>query len=238
MKRNTPSHPKLFALAEALEIPIYSAVGLLELMWHFAAKFALPGDIGRHPDDAIAKALCWDGASTVLVSALVRTGWLDACPCHRLRIHDWPSHADQTVQRVLTKRNQVFLKCYDDASMVLGSCYDETSQPKACSLEPKANCHKPEAASRIPPPISARVPSNHQFGPSPPSGPVVATGAAAVTMSQELSRVEAALKALRGQVGKDAMGNEIWSEAQKTERARLKQRQRELRVSLGLPATV
>lgn len=119
MKRGTPRHPKVDELATLLKKPRYAAIGLLEMLWHFTSEFALQGDVGRFSDDAIAKALCWDGASTMLVSALVNSHWLDACPCHRLRVHDWPTHSDQTVFRVLTSRNQQFLKCYDDASIIL-----------------------------------------------------------------------------------------------------------------------
>ncbi len=125
MKRGTPRHPKVEELAIKLGKPKYAAVGLLEMLWHFTAEFAQAGDVGRFSDDAIAKALCWDDASSILVSCLIETGWLDRCECHRLRVHDWPDHADQTVQRVLDKRNQGFIKCYDDPSI----CLAKTSQP-------------------------------------------------------------------------------------------------------------
>ena len=139
MKRGTPRHPKILELSADLRIPHYSAVGLLEMLWHFTAEFALPGDIGKFSDDAIAQALCWDGASIDLVNALVHAGWLDRCECHRLRIHDWHEHSDQTVQRVLSKRNQEFLACYDDPSTVLAP--SKMPLPKALSLKPipKAN---------------------------------------------------------------------------------------------------
>lgn len=107
------------------------------MLWHFTAEYALAGDVGRFSDDAIAKALCWDHASTMLVSCLVDAGWLDRCQCHRLRVHDWPQHADQTVSRVLTNRNQGFLKCYDDPSTMLASFQHDPSLPVPLPL-PKA----------------------------------------------------------------------------------------------------
>lgn len=153
MKRGTPRHPKVDDLAQRLGIPKYSAVGILELLWHFTAEFALAGDVGRFSDEVIARAVCWDDASMMLgssqdrtikkndaaswlISCLVEAGWIDKCDCHRLRVHDWNEHADQTVERVLAKRGQRFLKCYDDARMKLGSCEDETSLPLPL---PKAN---------------------------------------------------------------------------------------------------
>jgi hypothetical protein len=86
MKRGTPRHPKILELSALLGIPDYSSCGLLEMLWHFTAEFALPGDIGKYTDEAIAKALCWDGASTKLVEALCVSRWLDRCECHRLRV--------------------------------------------------------------------------------------------------------------------------------------------------------
>jgi hypothetical protein len=135
MKRGTPRHPKVLELASLLDIPKYSAVGLLEMLWHFTAEFALDGDIGKFSDAAIAQALSYDGASTVLVSCLIHTRFLDMCECHRLRVHDWPDHADQTVRRVLAKRNQGFIPCYDDPSTMLAP----SKMPKAYCLKPKAN---------------------------------------------------------------------------------------------------
>lgn len=125
MKRGTPRNPKVTQLAGELGIGRATAVGILELLWHFTAEFAHAGDVGRWDDASIALALCWDGDSTKLIQALVKCGWLDECPCHRLRVHDWNDHADQTVRRVLSKRGQGFIPCYDDASI----CLAKTGQP-------------------------------------------------------------------------------------------------------------
>lgn len=119
MKRGTPEHPKVHSLAAALNVPRYAAVGILESLWHFAQEYAPAGDVGRFPDDAIARWVCWDRASAVLVEALHKTGWVDFCACHRIRVHDWPQHADQTVKRVLDNRGQRLLACYDDPSTAL-----------------------------------------------------------------------------------------------------------------------
>ncbi len=129
MKRGTPRHPKVDDLAARLALPRYAAAGLLELLWHFAAEFAVAGDVGRFSDDAIARALSWEGDAAKLIDALVAARWLDRCECHRFRVHDWPDHADQTVERVLAKRRQQFLPCYFNASTMLAVDADKTSQP-------------------------------------------------------------------------------------------------------------
>jgi hypothetical protein len=129
MKRGTAEHPKVLSLMAELKIPLYSACGLLELLWHFAAKYCVQGDVGRFNDKAIAKALGWRGDAQKLLSALVECGWLDRDNAHRLLIHDWQDHADQTVQRVVAKRNlKMLAPCYDDASCT------KTDSPRDASL--------------------------------------------------------------------------------------------------------
>lgn len=129
MKRGTPQHPKTLDLAAKLGIERWAAVGILESLWHFAANYAKAGDIGRHSDAAIAAGIGWLGDSQQLASALLATGWLDACKCHRLRVHDWPDHADQTVGRSEEVKRRGFLKCYGDASSVLVCNSSDASQP-------------------------------------------------------------------------------------------------------------
>lgn len=123
LKRGTPDHPKTHTLAAILNVPQYAAVGVLESLWHFAQQYAQAGDVGRYTDEAIARAIGWDGNAATLVSAMVQAGWLDRCHCHRARVHDWPQHADQTVKRWLAEHNQRFLVCYDDASTILAPSY-------------------------------------------------------------------------------------------------------------------
>ena len=128
MKRGAPRHPKTLALASILKTKRHSAVGLLEMLWHFAAEFAHEGDIGKFSDASIAAALDWDGASSILIDALIETGWVERCRCHRLRIHDWPDHADQTVERILKRKNKGFLECYDKTSIKLAQdCKNESA---------------------------------------------------------------------------------------------------------------
>lgn len=99
MKRGTPGNPKLIDLARRLGVPRYAAVGILEMLWHYTAQYAPRGDIGRHGDETVlAEAVGWTGDPTELVLHLRGAGWLDLCR-HGLHVHDWPDHADQTVQR-------------------------------------------------------------------------------------------------------------------------------------------
>ncbi len=135
MKRGTPEHPKVFRLAKLLNIPHYGAVGILELLWHFTARYAPQGDVGKHPDQFIAKALCWEkptgrkgiSPSFVLINALVEAKWLDSdprvtcqwtpsdhqvtCQCtfNRLIVHHWCDHADEAVMKFLSRHSLDFV---------------------------------------------------------------------------------------------------------------------------------
>jgi hypothetical protein len=106
MKRGTPEHPKTRMLAEKLAAPKYAACGILELLWHLTARYAPRGDIGRFSDAMIADHLDWKGKPDQLVAALVDSGWLERDKIHRLIVHDWKDHCEQTVIKWV-KRNKV-----------------------------------------------------------------------------------------------------------------------------------
>lgn len=105
MKRGTPTHPKTEALGELLEIPLPYAVGLVEMLFHFADQYAPRGDVGRFTDPQIARKLGWEGDPETLISALVlcggagRSGYLDTHGLHRLVVHDWGDHAPDYTKR-------------------------------------------------------------------------------------------------------------------------------------------
>jgi hypothetical protein len=116
MKRGTPRHPKTDHLMGLLRLERWAAVGVLESLWHFTAGYAPRGDVGRFSDAEIAAGIDWRGDPTQLTQALVQARWLDRCRCHRLRVHDWPEHADQTVQRREEVKRYGLLACYSEPS--------------------------------------------------------------------------------------------------------------------------
>jgi hypothetical protein len=110
VKRGTPEHPKTIDLAQRLGVPRYVAVGILESLWHFTSEFAPQGNIGKFTDAAIAGHIHWEKTCKELVTSLIEAKWVDKCAKHRLIVHDWHEHADQTVKRWLDKRSLQFLK--------------------------------------------------------------------------------------------------------------------------------
>ncbi len=141
MKRSTPEHPKLLDLCARLHLRRWEAVGILESLWHFTAKFAPQGDIGRFTNTAIAKGIDWNRAPERLITALVESRWLDECDCHRLMIHDWSDHADQTLKRLLASRGLAFIQ-HDASSKKPArlTCLAPASPPLPLPLpEPEPN---------------------------------------------------------------------------------------------------
>jgi hypothetical protein len=108
MKRGTPDHPKTLMLMAALELPKYAAVGLLETMWHFTARYAPAGNIGKFSDELVATSLGWDRDPSRLVAALVESGWLDEHKEHRLLVHDWPDHSDEAADKWLSEHAEKY----------------------------------------------------------------------------------------------------------------------------------
>lgn len=117
MLRSALRHRKISRLAELLKIPRYAAVGLVECLWHLTAVQAPRGDIGKLTDQEIAEGVFWPKRNSkhlidCLSSDHVRL--LDRCSCHRLRVHDWYDHSDQSVKKTVAKYSTGFLSCYLD----------------------------------------------------------------------------------------------------------------------------
>lgn len=108
IKRGIAEHPKTEDLAERLEIPVGFAVGILEMLAHWTAKNAIRGDVGRWTDQQIARGIRCGVATDLLLAALIESRWLDRHPTHRLVVHDWHDHADESVRKTLKKRGWTF----------------------------------------------------------------------------------------------------------------------------------
>ena len=112
LKRGTPRHPKTYALAESLGVPLYAAVGILEMLWHHANQYTPRGDIGSLPDTAIAESVAWNKKPRLLIDGLVSSKWLELNEEYRLIVHDWPDHCEQSAIKWLEYNHADFLPIY------------------------------------------------------------------------------------------------------------------------------
>ena len=112
MKRGAPRCDKMRDLAKRLQLPLHSAVGIMEMLWHYAGQETPRGNIGIATDLEIAQACHWEKRPAVLIQALVDSRWIDLSEQHRLIIHDWPDHADNSVKKWLGRNGKSFLPEY------------------------------------------------------------------------------------------------------------------------------
>lgn len=172
MKRGTPQHPKVDSLMERLNIPRWQAVGLLESLWHVAQMFAPRGDIGKFTNRQIATRLDYRDDPDELIAALYDSKWLDVCTVHRLVIHDWTQHCDQTTQRRDEVKKHGFAtptppKENDDASKLLAGCYENAIQPLPLPLPTP----EPEPLPGAEAPAPADESNGTETAPSPSEPP-------------------------------------------------------------------
>lgn len=128
MKRGTPDHPKVMDLAEELGRRRPEVIGYLELLWHFTAKFAPRGDIGRFSDARIEGACDWNGKRGRLIEALRKSSWIDEHKQYRLLVHDWHQHADDSVKKRLARDKMEFVMAQQDSANLSGFCPDRVRQ--------------------------------------------------------------------------------------------------------------
>ena len=106
MKRGTPEHPKTLALAAGLKIPRWGAVGILESLWHWTARYAPLGNVGKYSNEQIARGIGWVDEPDILINCLLSVKLLDKSNDHRIVVHDWSDHCDEGVRKYV-KRNSL-----------------------------------------------------------------------------------------------------------------------------------
>lgn len=108
MKRGGPDHPKVRRLRRRLQVGLAEVVGTLELLYHWVAKYAPAGDVGKFENADIEEACAWQGEPDALVQALQDERFLDAHPDYRLVLHGWSKHADDAVHAQLARAGTLF----------------------------------------------------------------------------------------------------------------------------------
>lgn len=145
MKRGTPQCGKMYDLAQRLKIHRMMAVGMMECLWHAAARHTPHGNLGRYPDSWIADQMSWKGTPSLLVEALVSSGWLDVHEKHRLLLHDWPEHCESSVHQLLKKKKELFAD--GSAPFARNSYPSHTPEPESVH-EPEVNHSRPPSEGK------------------------------------------------------------------------------------------
>ena len=137
MKIDGLDHPKTIDLADELGICVPQAIGHLELMWRFVGQKTPRGNIGRWSDAVIANAAQWQGKGADFVGALVKVGYLDEHPDHRLVVHDWHEHMPRWVKAKLGREKKSVVGAQNN-----GDCNEDDSQDYSsdCSGDCSQDC--------------------------------------------------------------------------------------------------
>lgn len=159
MKRGTFKHPKTDELASRLGIPFSFAGGLLGAMWEWVAEYTPAGNVGKYPNRTIAKQIGFDlDRADELVEAMVESGWLDRSDEHRLIVHDWPQHCEDSVHARLARAIQFFA---DGTKPSLKKLSKDERESVAAAYKAADGSRKAESGS--PPP-----PYSPPYSPPPP----------------------------------------------------------------------
>jgi hypothetical protein len=86
-----PRHPKTKKLARLLGIEVFSAVGLLHMLWYWCLDYAQDGNLGKHDAYEIADALGWQKDPDELFAAFISSGYIDVDGNVR-RVHNWEKY--------------------------------------------------------------------------------------------------------------------------------------------------
>ena len=132
-----------------LNLPLYQAIGLLESIWHFTAKNAIRGDIGRHSNKEIAEWIGWEGDADEMIRVLTLRNWLDPHPKYRLIVHDWHIHADKSIKTIMRNRKL----CFAQEEELTQVPKEITGAPIVISGGPP-ECREQSAESRVQSPES------------------------------------------------------------------------------------
>lgn len=153
MKREAITHTKTKRLCRRLDLPTWQAVGLLDSIWHLAARQTPRGDLGKLSDEDIALGIDYRGDAAAMLLALAETRWIDAHPEHRYVIHDWPDHCEDSVHMRLARARQFFAdgrqpkltRLPGKEKEAAETFYNSCAQTARSCAQPDDPCARPES---------------------------------------------------------------------------------------------
>lgn len=92
----------------------FEAVGVVETLHQLTAANAPRGDLGRHSDATLARALGMDAHRfEAIMGALLESGLVLACPTHRFIVANWDEHAPDYITKRLSRAGESIITSPD-----------------------------------------------------------------------------------------------------------------------------
>jgi hypothetical protein len=161
VKRQALSHIKTHRLMRLLQIPLYQAVGLLEVIWCHTEEHYQDGALRGLGAADIAALTGWQGDEDQLLSALVDAGWLDRLDDGTLLVHDWHEHCADHVHARLARLGSRFANGAEPRATKLGRRERHPTAPDGSRRQPTA----PDGSRRQP-----TAPDGSRRQPTAPDG--------------------------------------------------------------------
>lgn len=150
-KRGVIDHPKFQRLKVLLKLNRACALGYLEAAWQFTGRFTPQGNIGKYQDAEIEAWVEWDGEEGALIAALIKCGWLEEHPEHRLIVHDWCDHVDHTTAQALRRAGlEPIGRCSNDVGRRRAGVSTEERQEPSDEESVSTPCAQSENADSTP----------------------------------------------------------------------------------------
>lgn len=167
MKTGLPRDPRIGRLARRLGCSRLEAIGLVEMLFHFAMDHADDGGVGRFNSEELADGLLWDGDHEILENALIESGWLCPCDEFRLVICDWHSHAPDFIHRRINRTGRAFATGATPKSARgsgdIGRPLGDQGAPQGKARQAKPSQAKPSQGEEEPPAPASVGPSVMTF---------------------------------------------------------------------------
>lgn len=109
VKKGTEALLKFRNLQDLLGLDVWECEGLLSALWRVTAANCPAGDIGRFTDEHVAQGIGWRRCEPEkLMQALIESRWIEPSKAHRLIVHDWPDHCEDSVHKGMARRGLYF----------------------------------------------------------------------------------------------------------------------------------
>lgn len=150
------NHPKTLDLMEIMGWDVDKCIAKLHRLWWWCVDYAEDGDLRKHNDQRIARAVGLNGENEakLFVEGMIKARWLDREPY--FRVHDWWDHVGEFLKRRHNKNQakwQAVEALYKDQSRINPRLIkDDTEKRREEERREEENIKKKSSVAKFAPP--------------------------------------------------------------------------------------